>query len=161
MKRRFIFAIFGAGLALLPARGRAEGPGEPLMAEVQKSTESVKDPLLTEARGDLEAGQVRQARRKLNSFLDKQPTSAEGWTLLGRTYLATGDNSKALSRFQKALKFDPHYAPAFTGRGEVFEKRGHLDEAANEFRAAVLSDPNEPEARQALARLNQNAPSPE
>lgn len=161
MRRRFIHWIFCAALALLPVRGRAEGPSDPPPPDVRKSTESVKDPLLTEARLDLEAGRVKQARRKLNSFLDKQATSAEGWALLGRTYLATGDNGKALSRFQKALKFDPHYAPAFAGRGEVFEKRGHLDEAANEFRAAVLSDPDEPEARQALARLNQIAASPE
>ncbi len=107
----------------------------------------------------MDTGQWRKARRTLTHFIDGNKKSAEGWTLLARTYLATGANGKALRRFDKALKFDPHYAPAFVGRGDLFEKKGRLDEAANDFRAAVLSDPTNLEARQALARLIPPAPS--
>lgn len=111
------------------------------------------DPLLAKARESLDAGQWRKARRTLKSYIDKNPKSAEGWTLLARTYMATGANGKARRRFDKALKFDPHFAPAFVGRGELFEKKGRMDEAANDFRAATLADPGDAQAQQALARV--------
>ena len=111
------------------------------------------DPLLLKAREALDAGQWRKARRTLKSYIGKNPKSAEGWTLLARTYLATGTDGKARRRFDKALKFDPHYAPAYVGRGELFEKKGRMDEAANDFRAATLADPGDAQAQQALARV--------
>lgn len=129
------------------------------MPETSVQPVAAGDPLLLEARQAMDAGQWRKARRTLKKYIDNNTKSAEGWTLLARTYLATGANGKALRRFDKALKFDPHYAPAFVGRGELFEKKGRLDEAANDFRAAMLSDPNLPEARQALTRVTPAAPS--
>ncbi len=131
------------------------------MPEADVQPESAGDPLLSEARQALDAGQWRKARRSLKKYLNDNQKSAEGWTLLARTYLATGANKKALRRFDKALKFDPHYAPAFVGRGDLFEKRGRLDEAANDFRAATLSDPGNPDARAALTRLTSAVPSSE
>lgn len=119
------------------------------------------DPLLREARQAMEASQWRKARRTIKKYLDENKKSAEAWTLLAQTYLATGANGKALRRFDKALKFDPHYAPAFVGRGEVFEKKGRLDEAANDFRAALLSDPNNTVAGESLTRVTPPVPATE
>jgi cytochrome c-type biogenesis protein CcmH/NrfG len=114
---------------------------------------------LHDARQAYDAGQWRQARRKAKEFLGDNGNSAEGWTLLAKTYLATGSYKKAFNRFNKALKFDPHYAPAYVGRGHYFEKKGRLDEAANDYRAAILSDPVSVEAKQALDRLAGKTPS--
>ena len=114
-----------------------------------------------EARQAMDAGEWRKARRMLKKHVDDNSKSAEGWTLLARTYSALGANGKARRRFDKALKFEPHYAPAFVGRGELFEKQARLDEAANDFRAAMLSDPNNLEAAQAFARVTKPVPTSE
>lgn len=115
--------------------------------------------LLLEARQAIDTGQWRKARRTLKKYLNGTPKSPEGWTLLGRTYMATGSNGKARRRFDKALTFEPHYAPAFVGRGELFERKGRWDEAANDFRAAMLSDPTNPEAQQGLTRVTSVDPT--
>jgi len=125
-------------------------PADPNAPRVEESAEKI--PIL-EARRALDAGKWRDARKILENYIHKNGKSAEAWTLLGRSYMAAGAYKKAKRRYAKALKFDPHFAPAYVGRGEFFEKKGRLDDAANDYQAAVLSDPNSLEARQALARL--------
>lgn len=159
MIKRFAFiVIFSSLLFPLP---RAWGEETVPSPETDVQPVTAGDPLLLEARQAMDAGEWRKARRTLKKYIDDNSKSAEGWTLLARTYLALGANGKARRRFDKALKFEPHYAPAFVGRGELFEKRGRLDEAANDFRAAVLSDPNNLEAARAFARVTTPVPTSE
>ncbi|MBK8574764.1 MAG: tetratricopeptide repeat protein [Elusimicrobia bacterium] len=152
-----LFLCFSLSAIALP---RAWGE-EPVRLQVvgDPPASSIGEPsLLGDAREASKAGQWREARRKIKKFIKDNETSAEAWTLLGHTYLATGADKKGLKRFNKALKFDPHFAPAYVGRGEYYEKKGRRDEAANEFRAATLSDPTSLEAREALARITEKPP---
>jgi Tfp pilus assembly protein PilF len=153
MTKRFPLCFLLCALLFPLQRTWSEDPDPVPEIGTPQEPVSLSDPLLQEARQALDSGHWRDARKKVNKFLNSNSTSAEGWTLLARTYQAAGGYKKAKKRYGKALKFDPHYAPAYVGRGEIFEKMGKLDEAANDFRAATLSDPNSLEARQALARL--------
>lgn len=110
---------------------------------------------------DLAAGHALAARLKAKEWTRTEPRSSDAWTWVGRAYLAEGRNRRAVGAFNRALKWSPHNARAFWGRGQAFEKRGRLDEAANEYRAAVLADPHLDDAQSALTRLKDQSTMPE
>ncbi|MBP9127886.1 MAG: tetratricopeptide repeat protein [Elusimicrobia bacterium] len=119
------------------------------------------DPQLIAAREQLAQGKKREAKKTAKKFLGENETSAEGWTVLGDIYASLGSSGKAKGRYKKALKFDSHYGPAYVGLGQLFEKAGRLDEAANEYRAAAVVSPNDPVVQQALARVAGSGPTNE
>ena len=110
---------------------------------------------------ELAAGHPLAARRKAKEWARAEPRSTDAWTWVGRAFLAEGKNRRAVRAFNRALKWGPHNARAFWGRGQAFEKRGRLDEAANEYRAAVLADPRLDDAQSALVRLKDQSTLPE
>ncbi len=78
---------------------------------------------------------------------------------IGKVYLRRGALAGALSRFQEAVKINPHYAPAYLGLGKVYERmkekqkaieayRRYLDELPSAKDAAEAKD-----AQRAVARL--------
>jgi tetratricopeptide (TPR) repeat protein len=78
---------------------------------------------------------------------------------IGNVYLHKGSLQGALSRFQEALKDNPHYAPAYLGLGKVYERmkqnqkalaayKRYLDELPSAKQAADARD-----ARRAIAHL--------
>lgn len=87
---------------------------------------------------------------------------------IGNVYLRKGKLEGALSRFQEALKDDPHYAPAYLGLGKVYERmkqnqkaleayQHYLDELPTAKDAAAAKD-----AQRAIARLQkETAPGPQ
>jgi tetratricopeptide (TPR) repeat protein len=86
---------------------------------------------------------------------------------IGNVYLHKGNLKGALSRFQEAVKDDPHYAPAYLGLGKVYERMNqkqkaleayerYLDELPTAKDAAEAKD-----AQRAVARLQkQVGPNP-
>ncbi len=86
---------------------------------------------------------------------------------IGNVYLHKGELKGALSRFQEAVKDNPHYAPAYLGLGKVYERmkekqkaldayERYLDELPTAKDAAEAKD-----AQRAVARLQkQVGPSP-
>ncbi len=50
------------------------------------------------------------------------PGVALGLTLRGETLRYMGEYDRALSDFNQAIRFEPDFAPAFTGRGLTFER---------------------------------------
>jgi tetratricopeptide (TPR) repeat protein len=71
----------------------------------------------------------------------------------------------ALSRFQEALKTDPHYAPAYRELGKVYEKMGQPQKALDGYRKYLDELPSAQDAREdkrihkAIARLQKQLPS--
>jgi tetratricopeptide (TPR) repeat protein len=145
------------------------GTTAPAETPVPVSTAAVQapatDPVLVEAASTLDQGRWREARGTITRFLKRDKShrkSAEAWTLLGRTYIDQGRPKKSLGRFEKALKQDPHYAPAYLWKGRAFEAMGKMDEAANEYQTALHADANLAAAKEALDRVQaQAAPAPQ
>lgn len=104
---------------------------------------------------------LRKAETNARSWVKAEKKSPTAWTALGQVTLADGKPRRALRYFTRALKWAPHHAPAFYGRGQCFEKRGRLDEAANEYKAATLADAAFSDANTALARLHEQSVQPE
>ncbi|MFZ0961961.1 MAG: tetratricopeptide repeat protein [Terriglobia bacterium] len=82
---------------------------------------------------------------------------------IGNVYLRKGKLQGALSRFQEAVKDNPHYAPAYLGLGKVYERlkekqkaleayERYLDELPSAQEAAEAKD-----AQRAIARLRNQA----
>jgi|GEM_PF-3017486 len=105
------------------------------------------------AREEIVAGRYDNAVKILDDILKKEPKSFDELTVLGDAYWGLGSIGKAMKNYKRALTINPHHAPAFAGKGKVFEKQGKQDEAINEYRAALAADPKNEEARLALDRL--------
>ena len=71
----------------------------------------------------------------------------------------------ALSRFQEAVKDDPHYAPAYLGLGKVYERLNEKQKALDDYRRYLDELPSAQDAREdkrihkAIARLENQLPS--
>jgi tetratricopeptide (TPR) repeat protein len=85
---------------------------------------------------------------------------------IGNLYLHRGNLKGALSRFQEAVKDNPHYAPAYLGLGKVYERMNlkqkaleayerYLDELSSAKEAAEARD-----AHRAVERLQRELKPP-
>ncbi len=57
------------------------------------------------------------------------PEGAYDWQTLGALYLETGDNLKALSTIEKALKLDPVHEPTLLNRAKALFSLGYKRQA--------------------------------
>lgn len=73
---------------------------------------------------------------------DEAREAARIHTELGQQYLASGDLQTALEKLDKALKFDPGYAPAHTVIAVVYERIGRPADAEAHYRKAVALQPD-------------------
>ena len=77
----------------------------------------------------------------------------------GNVYLKRGALKGALSRFQEAVRDDPHYAPAYLGLGKVYERMNENQRALDAYQRYLdelpsLKDAHEAtDAKRAVARL--------
>ena len=68
---------------------------------------------------------------------------------IGDFYLRRGKYQAALSRFQDALKTDPHYAPAYRELGRVYEKMGQWKKSLDAYQKYLDELPSAKDAREA------------
>ena len=84
---------------------------------------------------------------------------------IGDYYLRRKKFTAALSRFQEALKTDPHYAPAYQELGKAYERIGLRQKALDAYRKYLDELPSAQAAREskrthkAIARLEKQLPS--
>jgi tetratricopeptide (TPR) repeat protein len=84
---------------------------------------------------------------------------------IGDYYLRRKKFTAALSRFQEAVKTDPHYAPAYQELGKVYERMGLRQKALDAYRKYLDELPSAKDAREskrahkAIARLEKQLAS--
>jgi tetratricopeptide (TPR) repeat protein len=95
------------------------------------------------AKAELSAaqGDRKQALSLLSAALDQDPDSPEILTRYGEILCADNAGTQALERFEKALEFDPAYAPAFLGRARCLRRLGRANEALVAAERAAYLDP--------------------
>ncbi len=123
------------------------------LALAKPAPESADPAFMSEAETLLNQGEWNKAIRLANRRLSRNSKSWDAWTVSGRAYLGKKQYAWAVRRFNKALKFRPAYADAFYWKGQAFEEWGKLDEATNEYQAAIHADAQQPLAQAALGRL--------
>ncbi len=67
----------------------------------------------------------------------------------GNVYLKKGSLPGALSRFQEALKDNPHYAPAYLGLGGVYERMNQKRKALEAYQHYLDELPSAKDAAEA------------
>jgi cytochrome c-type biogenesis protein CcmH len=132
-----------AGTGLYLAIGRPDVAGKPALAS---------------GRAGLPPGHPQGDVGGMIALLETQmrqhPDNAEGWRMLGWSYLQTGRNAEAAQAYGKAAALDPTNAEYLSAQGEatVLSSDGQVTPAAEDiFRRAVAADPADPRARYYLA----------
>jgi tetratricopeptide (TPR) repeat protein len=117
----------------------ADGPGPAGATAHQASQGHAQDP----------AAQAQKALRMASTPLEK----AAAHVVLGRAYLARGEQDKAEAEFKAALTLDPASDLAHLALGEVRISQQRLPEAEAEFREALRVAPNSAPAYEALSEI--------
>ena len=94
-----------------------------------------------DAKALLTEGRLEEAQRQLEEELNKHPSSAEGYALLGLVYSEQKNTSAALSAFQQALKLDPKSVRARNDLGNLYAADGKIDLAEKQFREVLRLSP--------------------
>ncbi len=89
-----------------------------------------------------DAGQITEAVVELEQAVELNPKDYFLWQELGRLRDENNDTQGAISALQTALKLAPYYAQSHWLLGNIFLRAEKIDEAFNEMRIAVSSDPD-------------------
>ena len=101
-------------------------------------------------------GDKNNARLLYSQLIQLDPKNAYAVYNLGYISLVLDkDPRKAKDLFDKAMVVDPNYADAVYMRGVCFEKLGDKKNAAADFNAAILIDPEHELAMNGLRRLSE------
>jgi cytochrome c-type biogenesis protein CcmH len=99
-------------------------------------------------------GEVAGMIGQLETRMKQAPNDAEGWRMLGWSYLQVGRNADAAQAYGRAAALDPINGEYLSAQGEatVLAASGQVTPAAEGiFRKAVSLDPADPRARYYLA----------
>lgn len=109
----------------------------------------------------LEAGNAKEAEAEARKAVDEtsgDPKDEEGLAALGLAILATNPSdgatwNRAIEQAQTGNFQNPKSPVVKYSVGKIFEQNGRLDEAANNYKAALEVDPAFIKARQALIQV--------
>ena len=93
---------------------------------------------------------LEDAIKRLQARLAANPEDAEGWRLLGRSYMMTQNPEPAIDAYRRALALTPDEAQLHSALAEslTFAAGGTVtEEARQEFEIALARDPRDPAGR--------------
>jgi cytochrome c-type biogenesis protein CcmH/NrfG len=102
-RRRALCRILRLIVLLISARGFAQQT-TPSGGHARQSSKI--SPLLLEAEELLRQGSIDEAKNKIQEELQRNPSSVEGYNLLGIVFRNENDYANAWQAFQQALKLD-------------------------------------------------------
>jgi tetratricopeptide (TPR) repeat protein len=89
----------------------------------------------------VQQGHLDEAKTKMLEELKQNPSSAEGYNLLGIIESEQQDYPNALAAFQKALQLAPNATKTHNNLGNVYLAQKQFDMAEKEFRTALRLEP--------------------
>ena len=110
-------------------------------------------PLLQEAEELLRQGSIAEAKIKIQAELQQNPSSVEGYNLLGIAYSDEKDYANALQTFQHALKLDPNSTRTHNNIGNLYFAQEKLDLAEKEFAVVLRREPGNRDANYSLGLI--------
>lgn len=104
----------------------------------------------------LQHGDFTKAIAQLEDAKQKESSSVEISNDLGVAYMENGGDGsleRALGQFERALQFDPRYAPALFNLALVYERLGHLREAEQQLKLYLQIDSDSDWAKEVKSKL--------
>ncbi|MGH8496141.1 MAG: tetratricopeptide repeat protein [Gammaproteobacteria bacterium] len=128
-------------------------------AEQRYRTLLDRHPYETEARQHLsyvlrESGRPEEAIRQAEILTQQEPDNQLAWSMLGDTYLSTGQFDKARPALERFAALAPDSANAHILLGDAHFYQEQFDEARSEYEKASEIDPALAESRIDLARVD-------
>ncbi|WP_193173833.1 c-type cytochrome biogenesis protein CcmI [Nisaea nitritireducens] len=150
-------SVGSPGMRDLPLTARTDGAGTRTLAGSTGSQATGQE----RANGaQQEQPGVSEMITGLQAKLENNPDDADGWALLGRSYMVTERYRDAVDAYAKAIALTPDNLQLIAARGEalVLAADGVVPPAAVEdFRAVNLKQPLEPRARYYLGLARSQA----
>jgi Flp pilus assembly protein TadD len=109
-------------------------------------------PDLTAVRAKIKAKDFKSALADLNGMVDKGVQHADVYNLLGFSLRKSGDYTKALTFYKKALDFDAEHKGAHEYLGELYVETGQLPKAREHLAVLERLCPQGCEEREDLAK---------
>jgi tetratricopeptide (TPR) repeat protein len=101
----------------------------------------------------LAGGMSQAASARLDAARSARPDDPAAPTVLGTALSMIGQRGDALAAFDRAIAFDPAFAPAYYYRGVERQNAGDLEGAAEDFEKAVEAAPEYAEPLAQLADI--------
>jgi tetratricopeptide (TPR) repeat protein len=101
----------------------------------------------------LRQGHLEEAKSAMLEELKRNPSSVDGYNLLGIIEADAQNYSGALEAFQKALRMDPHSTKTLNNLGNVYVAQKMPDLAVKEFQTVLRLDPANRDAHYNLGLL--------
>jgi tetratricopeptide (TPR) repeat protein len=122
---------------------------------------SKPSPLLLEAGELLRQGAMDEAKKKIQEELQQDPSSIQGYNLLGIVETNEKDYPNAALAFQQALKLAPHSTGTLNNLGNLYVAQRKLDLAETEFRKVLRLEPGNRDGNYnlGLVLLTKNLPA--
>lgn len=92
--------------------------GQPAATDVPYASRADEIARMQQAQ-ERDLGNLGEMAKRLADRLEKEPADADGWLLLGRTYMTMQDFGKAAETFRKVVELSPEDAGAFGALGEA------------------------------------------
>jgi tetratricopeptide (TPR) repeat protein len=124
----FVFATGSRAQQTVPGRRNA------------RQSAKTPSPFL-EAETLLREGSIDEAKQKIQEELERNPTSVEGYNLLGIIDSEQRDYPSALEALRHALTIEPNSTKTRNNLGNVYVAQGKLDLAEKEFRQVLRLEP--------------------
>lgn len=101
-----------------------------------------------------EYGYAVSASDKALQFIPKRDKEyvVFAYTTRARAYVSLGENGKALSDFNAAIKTDPSIASLYQNRGDFYYETGEYDLADRDYRKYISLEPSDPLGYMGLGR---------
>lgn len=148
-------AYVPARVFLARALGGGQRPAEALIVVDEGLASAPDNPELLHAKGSLllRKGDFAGARVALEAARTHDPSSARLRVDLAYLYRNSGNLPQAQAEAEEALRLDPKAAEAHVEKGLVLGALGREEEAGREFRSALDTSPDEPQALYYLAAV--------
>jgi tetratricopeptide (TPR) repeat protein len=143
---------YGLGYALIQT-GRWE-EGVPRLEKIAAAAQSAEAWLLAGATR-LSRQQSNEARTDLDAAVKLNPSIPGLYTLDAQAHYEMGDNEKAVSAYESALKANPMDFTANLDLGNILLDRGDLDGAKPLLELAYQLQPEFPRARLEMAKVKE------
>jgi tetratricopeptide (TPR) repeat protein len=128
------------------AQGYAAQQSPPSRSRARSSAATAPSPFL-EAETLLRQGSINEAKKKIQEQLALNPSSVEGYNLLGIVYSTEKDYANALETFQQALTLDPNSTKTRNNLGNAYVAQGKIEPGEKEFRTVLRLDPANSDAQ--------------